>query len=135
MLIIHLQPEVRKKNEFFLYSLTSVARDVIKTRACQILKDIPYYNTLVKILEAQHPLKLKLKSLAEHETSLFIIVINFNTETIMLGLQLMKATIKINGVCQEGFMSPIMNPVFIASTLQPVNKSIPSEHHSTSGTH
>lgn len=45
----------------------------------------------------------------------------------MLGLQLMRATIKINGLCQEGFMSPIMNPVFISSTLQPVNKSIASE--------
>lgn len=45
----------------------------------------------------------------------------------MLGLQLMKATININGLCQEGFMSPIMNPVFISSPLQPVNKSIPSE--------
>lgn len=45
----------------------------------------------------------------------------------MLGIQLMRATIKINGLCQEGFMSLIMNPVFISSTLQPVNKSIASE--------
>lgn len=45
----------------------------------------------------------------------------------MLGLQLMKANIKINGLCQEEFMSLIMNPVFISSTLQPVNRSTPSE--------
>lgn len=45
----------------------------------------------------------------------------------MAGLQLMRATIKMNGLYQEGFMSLIMKPVFISSTLQPVNKSIPSE--------
>lgn len=39
----------------------------------------------------------KLKSLPEHEDS-FIIVINFSTGSITLGLQVIKANIKVNGL-------------------------------------